>query len=813
MSTKWKIILSFLVMVVLISTVAVIGYRSLSGASDAFEDYSREAHLNVRFSDMLTDQYTALAAIRLFNTDMNPKQMEEARAAIENSRAIVEELKNYADRQDVIDALNNVREEEKAQVQMIDGLEKAALTMVEQYNKALLPASRALNAAITEMINSFFATGNAEGSKAAAAITGDVTAARSAASRLVHSRTQQNADRALETVAIISTNLEPIRAALNTSQERAVFAKVQQAQEDLQAATSTMLKAVAEAERMFTDFQTMSATLRAEVRKVSNAVNESSLVLSARILEENTLAQTSMLGISVGGLIIGILLAAFIIWGLIRVLSNLRRFAQAIADGDFNPPQVAHEAGEVGAMLTAIRQIPDTLKSILDDFRELERRIEDGDLEARADSARYKGGFAELVKDTNIVLTRFIEILNVIPTPLVVLGKELKALYVNDVGRQVVGSDYKGRSCEQLMAREDYGTAGDALKKAVESLKPASGETRAKPRGKLMDISYTAVPMLDHEGKFASVLQLITDLTAIKQTQRLIHQTAEQAASISNRVAAASEELSAQVEEISRGAEVQRTRVESTATAMTQMNCTVIEVAKNAGQASDQSEMTRSKANDGSELVNKVVDSIRTVNQVALALQENMQELGGQAESIGGVMNVISDIADQTNLLALNAAIEAARAGEAGRGFAVVADEVRKLAEKTMTATQEVGASIGAIQHSARTNIEKVSSATTAVIEATDLAAASGRALSEIVEFAHSSSSVVSSIATAAEEQSATSEEISRSIEEINRIVGETSDGMHQAAQAVSELSQIAQELNRIMGQLQNADANAARLH
>jgi methyl-accepting chemotaxis protein len=235
---------------------------------------------------------------------------------------------------------------------------------------------------------------------------------------------------------------------------------------------------------------------------------------------------------------------------------------------------------------------------------------------------------------------------------------------------------------------------------------------------------------------------------------------------------------------------------------MTEMNSTVLEVAKSAGQASEQSEQTREKANDGATLVNKVVASMGVVNKVAQTLQVNMQELGKQAESIGGVMNVISDIADQTNLLALNAAIEAARAGEAGRGFAVVADEVRKLAEKTMSATHEVGANITSIQHSAHVNIEEVGSAATAITEATELANASGTALTEIVNLASANSSIVTSIATAAEEQSSTSEEINKSIEEINSIVGETSDGMVQASAAVQELSRMAQELNHVMEQL-----------
>jgi len=377
---------------------------------------------------------------------------------------------------------------------------------------------------------------------------------------------------------------------------------------------------------------------------------------------------------------------------------------------------------------------------------------------------------------------------------------------MNKNGRELCGDDYKGK--KGLFSREDYGTPADATTKALQTLKPVVAETRAhqkEAKGGPMDISYAAIPLLDCNGKFCCMLQIVTDLTAIKESQRTIERVAEQASSIAHRVAASSEELSAQVEEVSRGAEMQRARVESTATAMTEMNSTVLEVAKNAGNASEQSEATKNKARDGATLVDKVVQSINLVHKVATTLQTNMQELGSQAESIGGVMNVISDIADQTNLLALNAAIEAARAGEAGRGFAVVADEVRKLAEKTMSATQEVGANITAIQQSARTNINEVGEAAKAVTEATSLANTSGQALTEIVSLATANSSVVTSIATAAEEQSATSEEINQSIEEISRIVADTSDGMTQAAQAVHDLAQTAQELNRVMSELQRS--------
>jgi methyl-accepting chemotaxis protein len=331
-----------------------------------------------------------------------------------------------------------------------------------------------------------------------------------------------------------------------------------------------------------------------------------------------------------------------------------------------------------------------------------------------------------------------------------------------------------------------------------------SGETTIHPHGQAVEVNVVAVPLHNPKNEVVGFMEVLTDLTEIKSQQRVMLHAAQEAGEIASRVAAASEELSAQVEQISRGAEMQRNRVESTATAMTEMNSTVLEVAKNAGDASEQAELTKSQASNGAQLVDKVVASINMVNKVATTLQMNMQELGTQAESIGGVMNVISDIADQTNLLALNAAIEAARAGEAGRGFAVVADEVRKLAEKTMSATQEVGANITAIQQSARTSINEVGEATKAVVEATELSNTSGQALAEIVNLASASSSVVASIATAAEEQSATSEEINRAIDEISIIIGETADGMVQTNAAVQDLSTQAQELNRVMATLKS---------
>ncbi len=264
----------------------------------------------------------------------------------------------------------------------------------------------------------------------------------------------------------------------------------------------------------------------------------------------------------------------------------------------------------------------------------------------------------------------------------------------------------------------------------------------------------------------------------------------------------ASRDMSVQVEQVSKGAELQRDRNAETATAMEQMNATVLEVAQNASQAAESAEQARNLAESGSGVVTNVVSAIAEVRERTEAMKVSLDELGGHADGIGQVMNVISDIADQTNLLALNAAIEAARAGEAGRGFAVVADEVRKLAEKTMQATSEVGKTVAAIQESARTNISKMDEAAGAVSKSTELAEDAGQALDQIVTVVESTSDQVRAIATASEEQSASSEEINRALEDINRVSAETAEGMEAASRSLASLAALADDIQGVIESL-----------
>jgi methyl-accepting chemotaxis protein len=227
------------------------------------------------------------------------------------------------------------------------------------------------------------------------------------------------------------------------------------------------------------------------------------------------------------------------------------------------------------------------------------------------------------------------------------------------------------------------------------------------------------------------------------------------------------------------------------------MTMTASEVARNSTEAARLAQETAETARSGQEVMGQTVTGMQQVSEAVVQAASIITTLGQSSDQIGEIVRVIEDIADQTNLLALNAAIEAARAGEQGRGFAVVADEVRKLAERTTKATKEIGDMIRQIQQDTKSAVASMDQGTTQVGQGVELANKTGEALSTILSMITSTTGMIEQIASAAEEQSNATRQISGDLESMTESTRETSSGVGESAKACHELSTLADNLQQ----------------
>jgi methyl-accepting chemotaxis protein len=490
--------------------------------------------------------------------------------------------------------------------------------------------------------------------------------------------------------------------------------------------------------------------------------------------------------------------------------------ATRISGGDLTVD--VHPKSDADALNIALKQAVEALRGLVAEAGLLTTAAVEGKLATRGNAEKFRGGFRDIVQGVNSTLDAVIG-------PLNVAGGYVDRISHGDIPPKITDT-YHG----------DFNEIKNSLNRAIDAVNALVADANhlavAAVEGRLA----TRADASKHEGDFHKIVQGVNDtldsvikplqegaavlkemstgdmtvrmegnyngdLQLLKNNINQVAESLEKALrNVSEAVSAtasASSQISSSTEQMAAGSQEQTSQASEVASSVEEMTKTIMENSANAGQAADTAKQARQSAEQGGRVVEETIAGMKRIAEVVNKSADTVKELGKSSDQIGEIISVIDDIADQTNLLALNAAIEAARAGEQGRGFAVVADEVRKLAERTTKATKEIAGMIKKIQIDTGGAVESMKQGTKEVQVGIELADKAGRSLQEIVGISQKVTDMVAQIAAASEEQSAASEQIAKNVEAISKVTSETAQGTQQIASAAEDLNRLTENLQQ----------------
>ncbi len=479
-----------------------------------------------------------------------------------------------------------------------------------------------------------------------------------------------------------------------------------------------------------------------------------------------------------------------------------------------------------------------TQKLMKKDYSQLEKEFYFNELDVVKKSLN---NLSQVVKEQYYLLDN-------LPSPVMKVDKSFNIEYMNLKGAEIVGSTKEnliGKKCYEYFKTEHCNTDKCAVAQAMKKKQVVAEVTKAHPQNKEMDIYYIGTPIYDDSGSVVGGMELVTDISEQKEAERYLSRNVNTIMIAMEKVAegdltvsveaekdddeiaklfkafnstvvnlkemigklnenvhltvSASTQISSSTEEMAAGAEEQSTQISEVASAIEEMTKTIVETAQNTNRAATASKESKEIAENGEIKTKETKKGMEDILESTKAISGIINSLVAKADQIDEITQIIDEIADQTNLLALNAAIEAARAGEHGRGFAVVADEVRKLAERTTQATKEIAETIKAIQSESKMAYDAMQKANDVTNRGAELTNEIENALQQIIESVERVDMEINQVATASEEQSSTAEQISGNVESISNVVHESAQGIHQIAEATENLQRLADELQDLI--------------
>jgi methyl-accepting chemotaxis protein len=504
--------------------------------------------------------------------------------------------------------------------------------------------------------------------------------------------------------------------------------------------------------------------------------------------------------------------------------SSRATIAMLISEGDLSV-QVDPQS-EKDILGHALKNAVDSLQGLVAEMKLLSDAAVEGKLAARGNADKFAGGYREIVRGVNSTLDAVIE-------PLNTAAEYVDRISKGDIPEKIT-DDYRG----------DFHTIKDNLNTCIDAIHALVQDTGALAEAAVDGKLSERADASKHQGEFAMVIEGVNltldalmrpledsavvlakmaegDMTVrvegeyqgdhrkmaenINTVASSLEVALREVSEAVSATASASSQISSSTEEMAAGAQEQTSQAAEVAGAVEEMTKTILENSRNAGVAAETAKTAKASAEHGMQVVAETVRGMKRIAEVVQESAATVRELGKSSDQIGEIIGVIDDIADQTNLLALNAAIEAARAGEQGRGFAVVADEVRKLAERTTKATKEIAGMIKKIQSDTSGAVASMEQGTGEVEKGKNLADRAGASLQEIVGVSQKVTDMVTQIAAASEQQSSASEEISKNVEAISKVTGETAQGTQQIARAAEDLNRLTEGLQQLVSRFKVA--------
>ncbi|RMD48964.1 MAG: methyl-accepting chemotaxis protein, partial [Ignavibacteria bacterium] len=421
------------------------------------------------------------------------------------------------------------------------------------------------------------------------------------------------------------------------------------------------------------------------------------------------------------------------------------------------------------------------LADLYDQFKRISEGHYDTNIQIRYDDEI--GKVLKLIEKVSFSMLQQLKFLEEIPTPVMVIDRDFNIEYINKAGAEISNqkqSQLIGQKCYDLFKTNHCNTENCALYKAMKEDKKCSSYAISKATGTDLHIMYTGVPIKNKDGEVSGALEFVADISSLKNLENYLKRSTDNLLKAMSKLQAgdltvqvepevigdqigelftkfndvvitfrglienlmnlvqitsnASHQIFRNSDEVAAGAEQQSAQSEEVASAIEEMAATVVQTSKNSTQASEFAKEAQFLAESGSKVVEQTIKRMDLIAEVVENSSKIVERLGDSSSRIGEIIEVIDEIADQTNLLALNAAIEAARAGEHGRGFAVVADEVRKLAERTTKATTEIADMIKQIQSETEIAVSSIKKGNIEVEKGASLAYEAGDSLSKILD-------------------------------------------------------------------------------